>query len=140
MNANISIVSSGETGAFRETKNAGYMMLENYLYSSYVMQVQTMVDAGLFGDLTYGYGSYIHEIRGMKYNPDGTLTWRGHNVEKTRGIVYPTHAIGPVCRWMGVDGVKDRLETVVAMDSKSLATQAFAAAKFGPDSAAATSS
>jgi len=123
--------------AFRETKGAGYMMLENYLYSSYVMQVQTMVDAGLFGDLTYGYGSYIHEIRGMKYNPDGTLTWRGHNVEKTRGIVYPTHAIGPVCRWMGVDGVKDRLETVVAMDSKSLATQAFAAANFGPDSAAA---
>ena len=42
--------------AFRETKGAGYMMLENYLYSSYVMQVQTMVDAGLFGDLTYGYG------------------------------------------------------------------------------------
>ena len=74
--------------AHRETKT-GYMMLENYLYSPHVMQVQVMADQGLFGELTYGYGSYIHEIRGMKYNPDGTLTWRGQNVEHTRGIVYP---------------------------------------------------
>lgn len=122
--------------AHRETKT-GYMLLENYIYSSYVMQVQRMADEGLFGDLTYGYGSYIHEIRGMKYNKDGTLTWRGRNVEKTKGIVYPTHAVGPVCRWMGVDGTKDRMATLVAMDSKSLATQAFAAQKFGPDSEAA---
>jgi predicted dehydrogenase len=122
--------------AHRQTKT-NYMLLENYNYSSYVMQVQNMADQGLVGDFTYGYGSYIHEIRGMKYNKDGTLTWRGRNVEKTKGIVYPTHAIGPVCRWMGVDGVKDRMETLVSMDSKSLATQAFAAEKFGPDSAAA---
>ena len=122
--------------AHRATKT-GYMLLENYIYSSYVMQVQNMADQGLFGELTYGYGSYIHDVRGMKYNKDGTLTWRGRNVEKTRGIVYPTHAIGPVCRWMAVDGVKDRLATLVAMDSKSLSTQAFAAEKFGPDSQAA---
>jgi predicted dehydrogenase len=120
----------------RETKT-GYMLLENYIYSSYVMQVQRMADEGLFGDLTYGYGAYIHEIRGMKYDKDGNLTWRGRNVEKTKGIVYPTHAIGPVCRWMGVDGTKDRMATLVSMDSKSLATQAFAAAKFGADSTAA---
>ena len=122
--------------AHRETK-VGYMLLENYIYSSYVMQVQYMADQGLFGDFTYGYGAYIHEIRGMKYDKDGGLTWRGRNVEKTKGIVYPTHAIGPVCRWMGVDGVKDRMTTLVSMDSKSLATQAFAAAKFGADSSAA---
>src|SRR5687768_14698792 len=101
------------------------------------MQVQNKAEQGLFGELTYGYGSYIHEIRSMKYNKDGTLTWRGRNVQKTKGIVYPTHAIGPVCRWMGVDGAKDRLLTLVAMDTKSLATQAYAAEKFGPDSEAA---
>ncbi len=122
--------------AQRETK-ALYMMLENYLFSPHVMMVQNMVDQGLFGDLTYGYGSYIHEIRNMKFNKDGTLTWRGHNVLHNRGVIYPTHAIGPVCRWMGVDGVKDRLATLVAMDTKSVATQAFAAAKFGADSEAA---
>ena len=122
--------------AHRETK-VGYMLLENYIYSHYVMMVQNMADQGLFGELTYGYGAYIHEIRGMKFNADGSLTWRGRNVLNNRGLVYPTHAIGPVCRWMGVDGSRDRLETLVAMDTKSLATQAFAAQKFGADSAAA---
>jgi predicted dehydrogenase len=122
--------------ARRET-GGGYMMLENYLYSQPVMMVQNMVDQGVFGDLTYGFGAYIHEIRNMRFNKDGSLTWRGHNVLKNRGIVYPTHAIGPVCRWMGVDGVKDSLQTVVAMDSKSAATKIFAAEKFGPDSEAA---
>jgi predicted dehydrogenase len=114
--------------------NGGYMLLENYIYSDPVMTVQQMVDKNLFGDLTYGYGSYIHEIRGMRFAKDGGLTWRGYNVLKNRGLVYPTHAIGPVCRWMGIDGVKDSLQTLVAMDSKPASTKLFAAEKFGSDS------
>ena len=120
--------------AQREHGGAGYMLLENYIYSHYVMQVQRMADAGLFGDLTYGFGGYIHEIRNMRFTRDGQLTWRGRNVLKNRGLVYPTHAIGPVCRWMGIDGKRDALKTLVAMDSKSAATRAFAIQKFGPDS------
>ena len=122
--------------AFRET-GGGYMLLENYLYSRPIMMVQVMADKGLFGDLTYGYGSYIHEIRNMRFNKDGTLTWRGHNVLHNRGVIYPTHAIGPVCRWMHIDGETDSLQTLVAMDSKPAATKVFAADKFGPDSDAA---
>ena len=122
--------------AHRETE-VGYMLLENYNYHRYVMMVQNMAEQGLFGELTYGYGAYIHEIRSMKFNKDGTLTWRGRNVLKNRGLVYPTHAVGPVCRWMGVDGTKDRLAALVAMDTKSIATQVFAREKFGPDSDAA---
>jgi predicted dehydrogenase len=112
----------------------GYMLLENYIYSDPIMTVQNMADKGLFGDLTYGFGSYIHEIRSMRFTKDGQLTWRGRNVLKNRGLVYPTHAIGPVCRWMGVDGVKDSLQTLVAMDSKPAATKIFAAEKFGESS------
>jgi predicted dehydrogenase len=119
--------------AQREHKS-GYMMLENYLYNQAVMTVQNMVDKGLFGDLTYGFGGYIHEIRSMRFEKDGQLTWRGQNVLHTRGIVYPTHAIGPVCRWMKVDGTNDKLETLVAMDSKPAGNKAFAAEKFGADS------
>jgi predicted dehydrogenase len=111
-----------------------YMMLENYLYSEPVMTVQNMADQKLFGDLTYGFGSYIHEIRSMRFDKQGGLTWRGRNVLKNRGIVYPTHAIGPVCRWMGIDGIADSLHTLVAMDSKPAATKLFAQEKFGADS------
>jgi predicted dehydrogenase len=85
----------------RETKT-GYMMLENYLYPSFIMQVQNMAEKGVFGELTYGVGNYVHEIRAMKFTPDGSaLTWRGENVRDNIGVIYPTHAIGPVCRWMG---------------------------------------
>jgi predicted dehydrogenase len=123
----------------RETKT-GYMMLENYLYPSFIMQVQNMVERGAFGELTYGAGNYIHEIRGMKFNADGSaLTWRGENVRDNIGVIYPTHAIGPVCRWMGVNHANDgdRLISLVAMSSKSAATHQYAVEKFGPQSLAA---
>lgn len=119
--------------AAQRKNNAMFMMLENYLYSQPVMMIQHMVDQGVFGDLTYGYGSYIHEIRFMRFNKDGSLTWRGDNVLHTRGIVYPTHAIGPVCRWMGINK-DDKLVNLVCMDSKSAGNQAYAAEKFGNDS------
>jgi predicted dehydrogenase len=113
-----------------------YMMLENYLYSQPNMMVLNMVQQGLFGELTYGFGGYIHEIRSMRFTAKGDLTWRGENVLHTRGIVYPTHAIGPVCRWMGINK-DDKLQTLVAMDSKPLSNQIWAAQKFGKDSSQA---
>lgn len=120
----------------QEKTGTGYMMLENYLYSPYVMQVLNMAEKGVFGDLTYGAGAYIHEIRGMRFNPDGSLTWRGDNVAKNIGVIYPTHAVGPVCRWMGVNRT-DRLVSLVAMSSKSAATHAYAVQKFGANHPAA---
>jgi predicted dehydrogenase len=130
----------------RQTKT-GYMMLENYLYPGFIMQVQNMAEKGAFGELTYGAGSYIHEIRTMKFNADGSaLTWRGENVRDNIGVIYPTHAIGPVCRWMGVNtptdhgvngGGPDKLVSLVAMASKSAATHAYAVEKFGEKSVAA---
>jgi predicted dehydrogenase len=112
---------------------ARYMMLENYLYSQPVMMVQNMVDQGVFGDLTYGFGEYVHEIREMRFTKKGTLTWRGENVLHTRGIVYPTHAAGPVCRWLGINR-GDKLQTLVAMDSKAAGNRAYAIEKFGENS------
>src|SRR5688572_276843 len=121
--------------ARRELK-AGYMMLENLIYPRFVMQVQNMVEKGLFGDLTYGLGNYIHDLRDRRFNPDGSLTWRGENLRDNPGIIYPTHAIGPVCRNMGI-GKEDKLVSLVAMSSKPAATHEYAVEKFGADSPAA---
>ena len=103
------------------------------MFMQHVMIINQMVKAGVFGDLTYGFGGYIHEIRNMRFKKDGSLTWRGENVLHTRGIVYPTHAIGPVCRWMGINK-DDKLQTLVAMDSKALSNRIWAAEKFGESS------
>jgi predicted dehydrogenase len=116
--------------------SAGYMMLENYLYSRATMQVGNMIEHGLFGDPTYGFGAYIHDLRSMRFNSDGTLTWRGENVLHQPGIVYPTHAIGPICRWMGINR-GDRLKTLVAMDCRAVSNHLWAEKHFGRDSAPA---
>jgi len=117
---------------------AGYMMLENYLYSSFNMQIWNMADLGLFGELTYGSGAYIHEIRSMRFNKDGSLTWRGENVANNTAIIYPTHAVGPVCRWMKVNAANgDRLLSLTCMASKAASNHEYAVKKFGPDSPAA---
>jgi predicted dehydrogenase len=120
----------------RRDLKAGYMMLENLIYPRFVMQVQHMVEQGLFGDLTYGLGNYIHDLRDRRFNPDGSLTWRGENLRDNVGVIYPTHAIGPVCRNMGI-GKQDKLVSLVAMASKPAATHAYALEEFGADSPAA---
>lgn len=119
-----------------EETGTGYFFLENYVYQRPVMQVLMMAQKQLFGDLTYGEGAYIHEIRGMRFKDDGSLTWRGENIQKNIGIIYPTHAVGPVCQWMEI-GKSDRMTRVVAMATKSLATHQYAVKRFGPDSAPA---
>ena len=96
---------------------SGYMLLENYRYSQVVMQVAHMVLKGVFGDLTYAECAYIHEIRGMRFNQDGTLTWRGDNVLRNAGDIYPTHSVGPVCGWMGINR-GERLVSPVSMASR----------------------
>lgn len=119
----------------RKTR-AGYMLLENYRYSRHVMQVSNMAAKGLFGELTYAECAYIHEIRSMRFNPDGSLTWRGENVAKNIGDLYPTHSLGPVCGWLGINR-GDRLVSLVTMASKSAATHEYAVRRFGKDSPAA---
>ena len=116
----------------RKTKS-GYMLLENYRYNEPVMQVANMAAKGLFGELTYAECCYIHEIRDMRFNKDGSLTWRGENVRKNIGDIYPTHSVGPVCGWMGVNRT-DRLVSLVTMASKPAALQEYAARRFGKDS------
>ena len=60
-----------------------YMMIENYTYMRPHMMVRHMVERGLFGELTYAEGMYVHDCRGLKFNDDGSLTWRG---EMTRDM------------------------------------------------------
>lgn len=120
----------------QEKTRSGYMLLENYRYRRDVMQVLTMARKGLFGDLTYAECAYIHETRGLRFNADSSLTWRGVNIAENIGDLYPTHSVGPVCQWLDINR-SDRLVSIVTMASRSAATHQYAERKFGKDSAAA---
>jgi len=102
-----------------------YMMAENYCYCREVLMVQHMVEQGAFGELIYASGAYIHDARNLMFSPDGSLTWRGEWRRTNAGNSYPTHSMGPVCRWLGINRT-DRLATLSSFGSKIRAGQIFA--------------
>jgi predicted dehydrogenase len=80
--------------------SAAYMMAENTAYRKECQLVKAMARAGVFGDLYYAEGQYLHDVRDMVELPDGTFTWRKRWQMDRRGVTYPTHSIGPVLEWM----------------------------------------
>jgi predicted dehydrogenase len=114
----------------KEKTGRRYMFLENYPYARHRMMLLHMAHTGVFGDITYGESSYIHDTRALAYEKDGAISWRGEIAHKYRGDVYPTHALGPISLWMGINR-GDRLVSMVSMDSGTRALQSFAAERWG---------
>ena len=106
-----------------------YMMAENYCYRRETMFVRNMVEQGAFGDLTFAEGAYIHDCRDLNLNADGSRTWRGDlragNSQISPGNGYPTHSLGPVAQWLGINRT-DRLLRTTTFVTKSAARHEWA--------------
>ena len=118
--------------AVRETKRL-YMLAENACYFRNGMVILNMVRQGLFGRLTYGECGYVHDCRFLHFKPDGSLTWRGQLVRDHRGNWYPTHPLGPMAQWMGINKT-DRFVSLVAMAAPVTGAHRDALKRFDPDS------
>ncbi|WP_170285641.1 Gfo/Idh/MocA family protein [Microbacterium rhizomatis] len=79
--------------------NAQYMMSENYGYIRENLIVREMVREGALGDLYYGEGEYLHEMKSWHTTPAGDPTWRHFWQVGRDGITYPTHSLGPLLQW-----------------------------------------
>lgn len=92
------------------------MMLENCCYDFFEATTLNMIRQGVFGEMLYGEGAYIHNLNPFwdEYHADWRLAWnRTH-----RGDNYPTHGIGPICQAFGIHR-GDRMERVVTMDTRT---------------------
>ncbi len=118
-----------------EATKRTYMLAENYTYMRPNLLVRNLVDQGLFGDLTYAEGAYLHDCRHLMFEPDGELTWRGR-LGRVDGNVYPTHSLGPVAQWLGINRT-DRLVETATWTSPAVCRQIYAIERFGPDHPAA---
>lgn len=120
--------------AVEETRRF-YMMAENVCYYRDLMMILNMVRQGLFGDgFTFAECGYVHDCRTLIFNADGTLTWRGERMCRSGlGNRYPTHAIGPVAQWMGINRT-DRFVSLVSMSTRPAGARQHAIRQFGPDS------
>lgn len=109
-----------------------YMLAENYCYMRPNMLVRNLVEQGIFGELTYAEGAYIHDCRHLVFDETGQTTWRGDFRRNFNGNGYPTHSLGPVAQWLGINR-GNRLVSTATWMSPAKAVQAYARERFGPD-------
>ncbi|PIX45238.1 MAG: hypothetical protein COZ56_02295 [Armatimonadetes bacterium CG_4_8_14_3_um_filter_58_9] len=72
-----------------------YMMAENYTYMRPNVLVRELVRRGLFGEVYYGEGEYLHELKEL----NEITVWRRKWQTGIRGITYGTHSLGPLAQW-----------------------------------------
>lgn len=105
-----------------------YMMAENYCYMPYNQLISNMVDLGMFGDVYYAEGEYLHELKEMAYvinrsdmSYSEAKSWRNYWQLGKRGNFYPTHSLGPIMKWFK----GDRIKSVSCFGTGWHTTQAF---------------
>jgi predicted dehydrogenase len=100
------------------------VMLENCCYGWSEMLLLNMVRAGELGELTHAECAYIHDLRSLLFEDKGEGLWRRYEHFRRNGNLYPTHGIGPVAQYLGIQR-GDRFERLVSMSSPSLGLQAY---------------
>ena len=91
-------------------------MLENCCYGYNELLVLRMAQAGKFGDLLWGEGAYLHDLREELFSNQGEGLWRRTEHTLRNGNLYPTHGLGPVANYMGINR-GDKFSHVVSMSS-----------------------
>lgn len=93
------------------------MMLENVNYFDTELWVLNMVRNGVFGkELTYASGGYIHNLVADFFFQAYWNDWRARNHLQHKGDLYPTHGLGPIAQYMGIQR-GDRFEYIASQES-----------------------
>ena len=107
------------------------MMLENDCFGRGALMALNLVEQGVLGEIIHCEGGYDHDIRaGLLRN--GQLSWRGMHALRRNANLYPTHPIGPIAWWTGINR-GDRFTYLTSMSSKSRGLSHYAAKHFGSD-------
>jgi hypothetical protein len=117
----------------QEKRGAHCMMLENVCYGREELMVLNMCRKGLFGQLTHGEAAYIHDLRAQMHDLErGTGSWRTPEQTTRNGNLYPTHGLGPIAQYLGINR-GDRFDYLVSMSSLPLGRALYAREHFPPD-------
>lgn len=98
------------------------MMLENCVYDFFELTTLNMIQQGVFGEISYAEGAYIHQLEDFWNAYEGS--WRLEYNKTHRGDVYPTHGMGPAAQALDIHR-GDKMNYLVAIDSKPLSIPAF---------------
>ena len=93
------------------------MQLENCVYDFFELTTLNMAQKGVFGEVLYAEGAYIHQLEDFWNSYEGD--WRLEYNKKHRGDVYATHGMGPACQLLDIHR-GDKMNYLVAVDSKAV--------------------
>ncbi len=89
-----------------------YFFAENYCFLEPNVLIGELVKKGLFGDLYFGEGEYLHEVRALHHDAEGNPTWRAKWQVGVNGCTYGTHSLGPIMQWFKIADKNERIATV----------------------------
>ncbi|MGI8959455.1 MAG: Gfo/Idh/MocA family protein [Bryobacteraceae bacterium] len=119
-----------------EQSGMPFMMLENDCFGRGALMALNLVQAGVLGELIHCEGGYDHDLR-AELLKNGELSWRGMHALRRNANLYPTHPIGPIAWWTGINR-GDRFTYLTSMSSKSRGLNDYAKKQFGPENINAT--
>ncbi len=109
------------------------MMLENVCYGREELLCLNLCRLGVLGELIHGEGAYIHDLRTqMEQSEHGTGSWRTYHYAKRNGNLYPTHGIGSIAQYMGINR-GDRFDYLSSVSSPARGRALYAKAKYPAD-------
>ncbi|MGW0521773.1 Gfo/Idh/MocA family oxidoreductase [Crossiella sp. NPDC003009] len=96
------------------------IQLENCCYGRNELRLLRMVRAGVFGEVLHGAGAYIHDLRELLLSDTYyAAEWRRAWHTKLNADHYPTHGLGPVAGYFGINR-GDRLVRITSMATPAL--------------------
>lgn len=107
------------------------VLLENCCYGEFEMMVLQMVRDGVFGEITHGEAAYLHDLRALLVSAESEGLWRRFEHTKRNGNLYPTHGLGPMANYMGINR-GDRFDHMVSLSSREASLSEYVKARF-PD-------
>jgi len=99
--AGVSVEECKELVRVAERSDAKYMMAENYNYKQDNLVIRELVREGLFGEVYFAEGEYVHDLKELLEITEWRRKWQAG----IDGITYPSHQLGPILDWMPGDRV-----------------------------------
>ncbi len=100
--AGVNVEECGRLVLAARRSEAVYMMAENYTYTRNNALIRELVRQGLFGQVYYAEGEYLHELKELNEQ----TPWRRKWQTGIDGVTYGTHSLGPILQWMPGDRVE----------------------------------
>jgi hypothetical protein len=107
-------------------------MMENCNYDRPELMVLNMVRQGILGEVLHAECGYLHDLREVKFSPEGEGLWRRAHSMRRNGNLYPTHGLGPVSNCLNINR-GDRFAFLVSMSGPSRGLQDYAREHFPPE-------